>query len=282
MRKIINLKSKIPAFAEPARWTGGASAGNYNPKANYIIGIDEVGRGALAGPVVVAALAAPTKLRIKNAELGIKIRSKNSKFFFCQRQIPGGSILNSKLAKLRDSKKLSPKQREIWFEWIKKHSNILENVGMFYAVASVSPKIIDKINISQAANLAASRAFNRLTKNSRLRRGFGGQVKLKAKNFQVFLDGGLYLNKNIRVNPRSHPRISASTIIKGDEKIPAISLASIVAKVSRDRMMVKLHGKYPKYCFDKHKGYGTKLHYKKIKKHGPSKIHRLTFFRKIR
>lgn len=232
---------------------------NYKLKTNYIIGIDEVGRGALAGPVVVAAVAVTTKFRIKNAEFRIKKKSRNSEFFFCQRQIPGGSILNSKLAKLRDSKKLTPKQRELWFEYIK------NELALPHAVAMVSPTVIDKINISQAANLAATRALSKLTKN----------LKLKTKRYSVFLDGGLYIKKLKTKN------LKLKTIIRGDEKIPAIMLASIVAKVRRDKMMVKLHKKYPKYAFDRHKGYGTKKHIKAIRKFGPSPIHRRTFKIKI-
>lgn len=189
----------------------------------YIIGIDEVGRGALAGPVTVAALALPS---------------------------------NSKL-KTKDSKKLSPKQREIWFKYIKKHPKI------FYAVVSASPKIIDKINISQAANLAATRALEKLISYS----------QFSISKCKIVLDGGLYL----RVDPRIYLRLSASTIIKGDEKIPAIALASIVAKVTRDRLMTRLHKKFPIYNFQKHKGYGTKAHFRALKKHGPSSIHRRSF-----
>jgi len=205
-------------------------------KPKYIIGIDEVGRGALAGPVTVAAVAVAPNSKLK--------------------------IPNSKL-KLKDSKKLSPRQREIWFNWIKQHSNILQNVRMLYATASVSPKIIDKVNISNAANLAATRAFKKLVDN------------YKITNCKIFLDGGLYL-KELKIK-----NLKPKTIIKGDEKIPVIALASIVAKTSRDRKMVKLHGKYPKYGFDKHKGYGTKRHFQAIKKHGRNKIHRLTFLRKM-
>jgi len=208
-------------------------------KSKYIIGIDEVGRGALAGNVTVAAVLLPRKSQIPNYKL-----QTNSKF----------KILNSKL-KLRDSKKLTPKQREIWFEYLK------NELRLPYAVASVSPKIIDKINISKAANLAAGKAFSLLIKNSRLR----------IKNCEVFLDGGLYIQN-----------LKFKIIIRGDEKIPAISLASIIAKVSRDRQMINLHKKYPKYGFEKHKGYGTKKHFKAIRKHGPSKIHRLTFLKKMR
>jgi len=197
-------------------------------KAKYIIGIDEVGRGPLAGPVVVAAVALPrnSKLRIKNAEL----------------KLP-----------LRDSKKLSPKQRENWFKFIKKSA-------LCYSIASVPPKIIDKINISNAANLAATSALGALIKN----------YKLRIKNCRVFLDGGLFLNSKFCI-------LNSTTVVRGDEKIPAIMLASIIAKVTRDRQMLRLHKKYPRYDFNQHKGYGTKKHIKAIKKHGRSKIHRKSF-----
>lgn len=227
----------------------------------YIIGIDEVGRGPLAGPLVVAALAAPRELKIKNAEFRIKQKSRNSKFFFCQRQIPGGSILNFKLAKLRDSKKLSPKQRELWFEYVKQsQKSKVKSQRLYYAVASVSPKVIDRINVSNAANLAATSAFKALIQN----------YKLRIKNCRVYLDGGLFLNSKFCT-------LNSTTVVKGDEKIPAIALASIAAKVIRDRMMRKLHKKYPEYGFDRHKGYGTKYHFKMIKKHGLSLIHRRSF-----
>ena len=225
---------------------------------NYIIGIDEVGRGTLAGPVVVAAVAATTKFRIKKSEF--RIKNKNSAF----------CILNSKLAPLRDSKKLSSKQREEWFKWIKKHTNKLENVSMFYAVESVSPKIIDKINISQAANLAATSALKALIKN----------YKLRIQNCKVYLDGGLYINKSKIKNQKSKlqlKNIKIKTVIKGDEKIKAISLASIVAKVHRDKLMKRLHKKYPRYDFINNVGYGVKKHIKAIKKYGLSPIHRKSF-----
>ncbi|MBI4993803.1 ribonuclease HII [Candidatus Wolfebacteria bacterium] len=205
----------------------------------FIIGIDEVGRGSLAGPVVVAALALPEKFKIKKSDL--------KKF---------------KLTKLRDSKKLSLSQREAWFNYIKKQM-------LSHGIASVSPKIIDKINISQAANLAATKAFKKLIKNYKfLPAGRHGKIK----NCLIFLDGGLYLNiENQSAGWRT------KTIIKGDEKIPAISLASIVAKVYRDKLMKKLHKKYSQYDFINNVGYGTKKHIKAIKKIGYSSIHRKSF-----
>ncbi len=217
---------------------------SFKLQSRYIIGIDEVGRGALAGKVFVAAVA----LR------------KNLKFPPPQMLRRAGKTQN---LKLKDSKKLTPRQREVWFKYVK------NELRLPYSVASVSPKAIDKINISKAANLAAGKAFTLLIKNS----------GLKINNCEVFLDGGLYLNTKYKIQDT---RYKIQTIIRGDEKIPAISLASIVAKVSRDRQMKNLHKKYPKYGFERHKGYGTKGHFKAIKKHGPSKIHRLTFLKKMR
>ena len=198
----------------------------------YSIGIDEVGRGPLAGPVVVAAVAIPRGFRIWNLESG----------------------------ELKDSKKLSPKKREKWFKYVKNHPRIL------YTAARVTPKVIDRINITNAANLAATRALKKL--NSRF----------YILNSKILLDGGLHLQKN------SDSRFqipNSKTIVKGDEKYNCIKLASIVAKVTRDRYMSKIcHKKFPKYGFNIHKGYGTKTHILALKKHGFSPLHRLTFIKK--
>jgi len=205
----------------------------------YIIGIDEVGRGALAGPVVVAAVAVAENLefRIKNLKKGLGLH-------------------------LRDSKKLTPRQREIWFHYITKE------LALPHAVAMSSPGMVDKINVSNAANSAATKAFDRLTKN----------LKPKTKNLRVFLDGGLYLNKlKTKSFPTGQVKLKTRTVIRGDEKIPAITLASIAAKVIRDRLMKKLHKKYPRYDFISNVGYGTKKHIKAIKKFGLSPIHRRSF-----
>jgi len=195
----------------------------------FIIGLDEVGRGSLAGVITVGAVLIPAKLKIKNLKF----------------KIP-----------LRDSKKLSLKQREEWFKFIKKQK-------IPFAVASVSPKIIDKINVSKAANLAATRAFKKLITN----------YKLQTTNVNIYLDGGLYLKKLQITNYK----LKTKTIIRGDEKIPAISLASIVAKVHRDKLMKRLHKKYPRYDFINNVGYGTKKHIKALRKFGYSPIHRKTF-----
>lgn len=184
----------------------------------------------MAGPVMVAAVATPKNLGFRNKNLG----------------------------KLRDSKKLSASQRERWFEYFKNHPQIT------YSLAKVYPRVIERKNISGAANLAALRAFNRLITRR------GPQLAC----FRVFLDGGLYLRSKKR-NANTEIR----TIIRGDEKIVAIKIASILAKVSRDRLMRRLAKKYPRYGFEIHKGYGTKSHMRAIKKYGPSPAHRLTFLR---
>lgn len=196
-------------------------------KKSYIIGIDEVGRGSLAGPVVVCAAIVPKNLSPKTFNLQ---------------------------PSLRDSKKLTAIQREKWFEVFKNHPHIQ------YAIAKIHPRKIEKINISNAADLAALRAYIRLTSN----------LDLRSSNISVFLDGGLYLGNG-------QNRLPAKTVIKGDEKIPVIAIASIIAKVSRDKIMTRLAKKYPAYNFEIHKGYGTRAHYAALKKLGPSEIHRLTF-----
>src|SRR3990167_1583470 len=225
----------------------------------YIIGIDEVGRGALAGPVVVAAVCFPTGLKISNRKLGA----------------------------LKDSKKLSPKLRGLWVEHFKSIPEIS------YKTARVYPRAIEKINISQAANRAASSASRRVIKSlqhsnilphsRRASDGLGKNVGM----FRIFLDGGLYLvnksespliasrkdAKNFRKDSRFVSRYLASTVVRGDEKITAVKAASIIAKVQRDRYMEKLSKKHPRYGFEIHKGYGTKRHLKAIRRHGPSEVH---------
>lgn len=202
----------------------------------YIIGIDEVGRGSLAGPVAVSAVCVPRAFRVAARE--------------------------RKIGTLRDSKKLSAAQRERWFEYFCSHKKIK------YAVAQVHSKAIDAINISRAANRAAGRAFKLL----RARHG------IDVKKCAVFLDGGLYLNSK----KASIEEYGARTIIKGDEKIIAVKIASIIAKVVRDRGMKKLSKKFPRYSFEIHKGYGTKRHIAAIKRFGPSPVHRLTFLQKVK
>jgi len=198
--------------------------GNY-----FIIGIDEVGRGSLAGPVTVAAVAVPKKMRFSN-----QTRPR------------------------RDSKRLTPKQREEWFYHICRRN-------ISYATASVSPRVIDRINITRAANRAATRALAQLIK----------KYRLPSRRLNIFLDGGLYLDKSSLISREL--RKKARTVIRGDERYVSVRLASIVAKVTRDRYMVKKNRIFPQYGFAAHKGYGTKNHCRAITRHGLVGLHRLTF-----
>ena len=205
----------IPAKAgiqlDPSfRWDDNRSAGR------DIIGIDEAGRGPLAGPVVAG---------------GVMMSPAAAK------KMLGG---------IRDSKQFSARQREQWFLFLTTHPKIR------WAVARISPAVIDRINIYQAAQLGARRVYQKLSP--------GGETC-------AFLDGSLHLPG----------RISHETIVKGDELVPIISAASIIAKVTRDRIMFRLHKKYPQYRFDLHKGYGTKLHRENIETFGRSPIHRTSF-----
>jgi ribonuclease HII len=211
----------------------------------YIIGIDEVGRGALAGPVVVAAAAVPREAR------RIVYRAQ------------------SRLGKLKDSKKLSPRKREAWLEYFKQHP------GVVFVSARIYPRGIEKMNISKAANKAALSAYARLIANGGLRIG----------KHDIFLDGGLYLGNEksgLQKGNFKKERKNAKTVIKGDEKIMAIKIASIAAKMSRDNYMGRLAKKYPEYGFEVHKGYGTKAHFRAIRKYGSSSVHRKSFLRHSR
>lgn len=195
-----------------------------------IVGIDEVGRGPLAGPVAV----------------GVVVFNTENKNYSKIKQI---------FRDARDSKKLTPKKREEIFQKIKEFS---KPHNIRYIVCYESNKVIDKKGISFAIKSCIEKAFKKLN--------------LKPKKSQVFLDGGLKAPKEY---------IFQETIIKGDDKVLAISLASIVAKVSRDRLMTKISKKFPEYSFHIHKGYGTKFHREAIKTRGLSVVHRATFCRNI-
>jgi len=226
---------------------------------SYIIGIDEVGRGPLAGPVVVCAVAVPRRLR--------------------------PSLIEARTP-LRDSKKLSASQRNTWVTAIKADGRIR------HAVAAVTPRVIDRINVTQAANRAATRALEKLL----------AALPASAR-IDVFLDGGLFVNQTNNLQPITNNgkrqtrmqkffaytdlgtstqfNLKIKTVVKGDETIPAISLASIVAKEHRDALMKRAHKKYPLYGFDRHAGYGTKKHIAAIKKNGRTPLHRNSFLKKI-
>lgn len=215
-----------------AEFSKSSSAGKFFDMSNYkfIVGIDEVGRGPLAGPVVVGACLISVS----------KIKKLRAEGFF---------------KSLKDSKKLSEKKRE---EWLGRINERNENGDLDYNIAFVSNKIIDKKGTSYSLRLATKRLLK----------------KLKTDPFRtmILLDGGLKA-------PEEFTR--QKTIIKGDEKKPIISLASIVAKVARDRKMILYSKKFPKYGFDIHKGYGTVLHRRKIRQNGLSELHRKTFCKKF-
>jgi ribonuclease HII len=184
----------------------------YDKGLNLVSGIDEAGRGPLAGPVVAAAVILPQNVVIQG---------------------------------LNDSKQLSEKKREKLFE-------IIREKALTYAVEIVDNKTIDKINILQSTFLAMHNAVS----------------NLKIKPELCLVDG------NHKVPKLS---INQEAIISGDAKSACIAAASILAKVTRDRMMVEYAKQYPVYEFERHKGYGTKKHIEVLNKYGPCPIHRLTF-----
>ncbi len=186
----------------------------YKTGLKYIAGIDEAGRGPLAGPVVV----------------GIAIMEPNS-------FIEG----------INDSKKIAEKKRELLYEKI-------TSEAVDWAVGIVDQKEIDEINILNATKKALHEAIS----------------KLKVKPDRILVDALEHIDTN---------GIPYTSIIKGDAKVYSISAASIIAKVTRDRMMQEYDEIYPEYGFAKHKGYGTAQHIQAIKTYGPCLLHRKTFIK---
>ena len=180
-----------------------------------ICGVDEAGRGPLAGPVCAAAVILPRGL-----------------------EIPG----------LNDSKKLSDKRRRELFPVICKEA-------VSYGIAFASAEEIDEINILQATYLAMERAL----------------AQLAVKPDLALIDG----------NRAKDFGIPVETVVKGDSRSANIAAASILAKVTRDDLMLKMAERYPEYGFEIHKGYGTKAHYDALREHGACPIHRTTFLRKF-
>ena len=182
---------------------------------SLICGVDEAGRGPLAGPVCAAAVILPRNIEI---------------------------------AGLNDSKKLSEKNRE------KLYDEICEKAVNF-GIALASVEEIEQLNILNAAMLAMNRAIAQLEPQPEL----------------ALIDG----------NRSSAIEINSRCVIKGDAKCADIAAASILAKVTRDRYMLEMAEKYPEYHFERHKGYGTKLHYEALREYGPCEIHRPSFLRKM-
>lgn len=185
----------------------------------FIVGIDEVGRGALAGPLTIGLVAFPKdSLRL--------------------------------LKGIKDSKKLSPKTREEWRLKIKS-----QKLKAKTFTSSANNKIIDKLGLARAIKITIARLLKK--------------AKIQSSSL-IYLDGGLKAPNKYR---------NQKTVIKGDEKIPIIAAASIIAKTERDKKMIKFSKIFPHYGFDANKGYGTKLHREKIKKFGSCPLHRKTFLR---
>ena len=181
----------------------------------YICGVDEAGRGPLAGPVFAAAVILPEDYEIEG---------------------------------VNDSKKLSEKKREKLFDEIIEHA-------IAYSIKSCDNFVIDDINILAATMQTMKNAVEDLSIIPDI----------------VFVDGNHIPELNV----------PAECVIHGDAVSASIAAASILAKVSRDRFMYEMDKKYPEYDFAKHKGYGTKLHYEKLREFGPCELHRLTFLKKM-
>ena len=204
---------------------------------DFVIGIDEAGRGPLAGPVVACATAW-RKFEIPNSK-----SETISKF----------EIQNSKQYELiRDSKMLSEKQRESLYDFI------LEN--FYVGIGMCDHLIIDRMNILEATYLAMKKAIASLSH---------------------YMEHGAWNRKNIILvdGNKIIPNLSMEqrAIVGGDSLIKSISAASVIAKVTRDRIMKGMHAAYPQYDFVKHKGYGTATHMAALKKYGPCEIHRKSF-----
>ena len=180
-----------------------------------ICGVDEAGRGPLAGPVCAAAVILPKHLRI-----------------------PG----------LTDSKKLTDKKRRELFP-------IIQEQAIAYGIGLASESEIDEINILQATFLAMRRALDQLSVRPEI----------------ALIDG----------NRETDFGLPVKTVVKGDSLSANIAAASILAKVTRDNLMVELAEKYPEYGFEIHKGYGTKAHYEALRTYGPCPIHRRSFLKKF-
>lgn len=180
-----------------------------------ICGVDEAGRGPLAGPVCAAAVILPANL-----------------------EIPG----------LTDSKKLTDKKRRELYP-------IIMEQAIAYGIGFASEQEIDEINILQATFLAMQRAIDQLS----------------IKPDLALIDG----------NRQKDFGVPAKTVVKGDSLSASIAAASILAKVTRDNLMLEQAETYPQYKFDVHKGYGTKAHYEALHEFGPCPIHRMTFLKKF-
>lgn len=222
----------------------------YSKKIKFIAGIDEVGRGCLAGPMVVGAVILnPNHLRrlieLRNMSLLIPLKRDSASSYFSRKNSKNNDV---SYLEITDSKKLSPKKR-------KRLSNFILKNAISYSIKIISSQTIDSKGLSKCTQI-----------------GFVGAVKkLKISPEHILTDAFAI---------KSLPKEVQTSIKHGDILSISIAAASIIAKVYRDELMIKLHNnneKYQIYGFDKHKGYGTKYHLEALKTHGPSDIHRLSF-----
>ena len=196
----------------------------------YIIGIDEVGRGPLAGPLCLCAYTLQKK------------------------DLP---LLRKML--IRDSKKMTPAQRSSSAQLLQ---GLVREGTARSVYASVTAAQIDKQGLSKVIKYLIKKVLVETLK----------KIDRAPHEVMVYLDGGLYAPEEF---------LSQETIIKGDDLVPVISCASIIAKVTRDQFMIRMHKKFPHYHFDVHKGYGTLVHRTAIQKNGISPLHRKSFLKKF-
>jgi ribonuclease HII len=189
--------------------------GLYSDEIRMICGVDEAGRGPLAGPVCAAAVILPPNMEISG---------------------------------LTDSKKLTDKKRRELYP-------VIMEQALAYGIGFASEQEIDEINILQATFLAMQRALDQLS----------------VKPDLALIDG----------NRKKDFGVPVQTVVKGDSLSANIAAASVLAKVTRDNLMLEMSATYPAYGFDIHKGYGTKAHYEALRQFGPAPVHRMTFLKKF-
>jgi ribonuclease HII len=223
---------------------------------DFVIGIDEAGRGPLAGPVVASACALRVPSPIPMSTSG--------------HPLPWGEEDMTSFSLVRDSKKLSEKQREKLFDFIHEH--------FYVGVGICDHRTIDRINVLEATFLAMKKAVSSLKSNIKTQ-----NAKVQSKNQKLNNDTNYQLQDTRYIilvdgnKPIPNLSMEQQVIVNGDKLVKSISAASIVAKVTRDRIMLEMHENYPQYCFNQHKGYGTACHMEMIKKYGVCEIHRKSF-----
>ena len=200
-----------------------------------LVGVDEVGRGPLAGPVTLCALA---------------VSGSDKR---CLKRF----LRYTRAGEMKDSKKMSLPEREECAAALRAAAKTGSAIS--FSISHVSAKVIDRRGIVPAVRLALRRCLNKLSAEPRTSR--------------LLLDGSLHAPKEFT---------DQKTIVRGDQTVPIIALASVLAKVARDRKMRRLSKRHPGYGFDEHVGYGTSMHYRAIRRLGLSEIHRRSFLTRVK